>query len=50
MPNNEIKKRASIFFKEQSPTFDVTLAFMLFCIIYSARSALTFGLNNSLFK
>ena len=34
-------ENAGIFDKEQSPAFDVTLAFMLFRIIYSVRAALT---------
>ena len=31
--------------EKQSPTFDVTLTFILFRIIYAGRAALTFGIN-----
>ena len=34
-------------FEKQSPTFDVTFVFMLFCIIYAERAALTFGNNKT---
>ena len=34
-------------FEKQSPTFDVTLAFMLFRIIYAGRAALMFGNNKT---
>ena len=34
-------------FEKGSPTFDVTLAFMLFHIIYNARAALTLSNNKT---
>ena len=34
-------------FEKRSPAFDVTLAFMLFHIIYTALAALTFGNNKT---
>ena len=32
-------------FEKQSPTSDVTMTCMLFCIIYAGQAALTFGNN-----
>ena len=34
-------------FEKQSPTFDVTIVFMLLHIIYAERAALTFGNNKT---
>ena len=34
-------------FEKQSPAFDVTFVFMLFCIVYAGRAALTFGNNKT---
>ena len=34
-------------FEKLSPTFDVTVVFMLFRIIYAGRAALTFGNNKA---
>ena len=48
IPCQTKKLRESVWmFEKQSPTFDVTLVFMLFRIIYAGRAALTFANNKT---